>query len=121
VENKNNKNKMESNMSVFDDLLKSVEGNLSEIFKTEGNALKEMIIKDASDFVGAQKIDLERYAQQFVAGEINKDELEDLILGKKDLLEMRGLTELGLSQIKAQEIKDKVIQGIIGSIINIKI
>ena len=108
-------------MLIFDDLLKSVQSNLSEIFKTEGNALKDMIIKDASDFAKTQKDDLERYTQEYLSQKITKDDLEDLILGKKDLLEMRGITELGLSQVKAQEIKDKVIQGIIGSIINIKI
>jgi hypothetical protein len=107
-------------MSVFADLLKSLEGNLTDIFNTEGNELKDMIIKDAGDFVGTQKDDLERYTQDFLSQKISKDELEDLIMGKKDLLEMHGLTELGLSQVKAQEIKDKVIQGVISSIINIK-
>jgi propanediol dehydratase large subunit len=106
-------------MSVVDDLLKSVESNLSEIFKTEGDELKNIIIKGTSDFVKSQKDDLERYTQEFISKKIGQDDLEDLLKGKKDLLEMHGLTELGLSEVKAQEIKDKVFQVITNSIISL--
>ena len=100
-------------ISIFDELKTEVISVATSTVKEYKKAAKA----DAVMLIEKMKDDLERWAQQFAEGKLSAKDVEFLILGQKELIEMEALKQVGLSLIKIDELKGKILNSIINKII----
>jgi hypothetical protein len=74
----------------------------------------DQAVSDTEDFLRRSKAGVERAAALLAQGQIDKDDFEDLILGKKDLAEMHGLKQAGLASATI----DTFVNGVLQILIN---
>lgn len=74
---------------------------------------------DGIKLVESLKTDIKTWGEQFVAGKLTEDDVNFLVLAKKDLIEMNTLKQAGLSLIKVDEFKNGLLQLIIKTIIGL--
>lgn len=95
-----------------------------EFFVAALNEIKRFIAEEIGDFVedigfAGEKFlknsrdDLENWFQLYNSGNLDKEELESLIKGKKDLLDIKILTQAGLAKIRIDRIKNGIFEIII--------
>jgi hypothetical protein len=75
----------------------------------------EQAVSDTEDFLQRSKAGVDHAAALLAAGQIDKDDFEDLILGKKDLAEMHGLKQAGLASATIDTFVNGVLQILIGA------
>ncbi len=103
-----------------------IEKILSEL-KDEGISLATETIKefrdvaktDAIELLESLEEDIRRWSIMVLNGELTKSDLEWLVLAKKELIEMVGLKNVGLAQIKIDELKNKLLNLVVNKIFNI--
>lgn len=94
--------------------------NIEVLLTTLEHGIEALAAKDLQDYalqatadgkalLKELKDDIKSWANAFAEGNITKDELEDLVLGQKDLIELVGLKQVGLAQIKADQFKSDVL------------
>lgn len=83
------------------------------------DAAKEVAIEslkeaaaDASAFVQAAAPSLARYFNLYLDKKIDQDDLKSLIFGLRDLAEMNGLTQAGLTAIKVNETRNAILKAV---------
>lgn len=81
-----------------------------ELAATLFKRFTEQAVSDTNDFLQRSKEGVGRAAALFAAGQIDKDDFEDLILGKKDLAEMHGLKQAGLASATIDTFVNGVLQ-----------
>ena len=57
------------------------------------------VLSDFNDFKKSVEADIEEWVTAYAAGDLKKDELEDLVLGEKDLLTLHALKQKGLGKV----------------------
>jgi len=72
--------------------------------------------KDVEDFLQNSKDGIERAAKLFAEGKIDKEDLEDLILGKKDLALMHALKQVGLAKAAVDTFVNGVMQILVDAV-----
>jgi hypothetical protein len=65
---------------------------------------------DAIDFVSAALPALGRYLNLLVDGKISEDEFKSLVYGLRDLAELNGLTQAGLTAIQIDQTKNAILK-----------
>jgi hypothetical protein len=81
-----------------------------ELAATLFKRFTEQAVSDTNDFLQRSKEGVARAAALLAAGKIDKDDFEDLILGKKDLAEMHGLKQAGLANATIDTFVNGVLQ-----------
>jgi hypothetical protein len=81
-----------------------------ELAATLFKRFTEQAVSDTNDFLQRSKEGVARAAALLAAGKIDKDDFEDLILGKKDLAEMHGLQQAGLANATIDTFVNGVLQ-----------
>lgn len=94
--------------------LKSEIGDLAKVML---NKYKDAAVDDGQDFLDSIKDDLKKWAGMLSRGEIDKDEFDSLVRGKKDLAEMKALKQLGLAKVQYDKFVNAVIDKTIGKFI----
>ena len=100
---------------IFETLLESVKKIASEEFTEYRVEASE----DVRDFLHECKDDLERWVTQLASGELSADDFEWLIKSKKEVLKLTLLKQKGLAQVKLDRFKDKLLQEIKKSILDV--
>ena len=67
-------------------------------------------VADTHDFLQSSKDGITRAGLLFAEGKIDRDDFEDLILGKKDLAEMHALKQAGLASATIDTFTNGVLQ-----------
>jgi len=67
-------------------------------------------VGDTQDFLQRSKDGITRAGLLFAEGKIDRDDFEDLILGKKDLAEMHALKQAGLASATIDTFTNGVLQ-----------
>ena len=65
--------------------------------------------KDGVAIVTSMKENLERWTKQCAAGELSAVDLEDLVKGEKDNLEIKALKQAGISAIELDKFKNGIL------------
>jgi hypothetical protein len=81
-----------------------------ELAATLFKRFTEQAVNDTEHFLQQSKAGVDRAAALLAAGQIDKDDFEDLILGKKDLAEMRALKQAGLASATIDTFVNGVLQ-----------
>lgn len=78
----------------------------STLFKKFAN----QAVSDTQDFLARSKDGVARAGLLYATKKIDRDDLEDLILGKKDLAEMHALKQAGLASATIDTFTNGVLQ-----------
>lgn len=100
---------------IFGKLLESVKKITGEEFTEYRDEASE----DARNFLLECKEDFEKWVPQLASGELSIDDFEWLIKSKKDVLKLNILKQKGLAQVKLDRFRDKLLQEIKKSILDI--
>ncbi len=96
-------------MSEFDEFIEKIEKGLMQLAQTSLKEFKNAVTSDAKDFLNENKADLQTWTKQLAAGELSKKDFEDLVLGRKDVVEMHALKVVEGSRVKLEICKLQLI------------
>jgi hypothetical protein len=100
-------------MSKFDDFIGEVKTGIVDIAKIQAKDFVAAATSDGQAFVDALKADLQTWTKQLAAGTLAPGDFAFLVRGKKDLAEMKALTQAGLAAIRIDQIRSAAIDLII--------
>ncbi len=101
----------------FNSLYKELVSESTQLVISAFKNYKKEAKADIENFTSSIKPKLEQWTIQLAEGKITKDDLEFLILQKKELLEMKALKQVGIAQIELDKLKNNVLSSIIGTIV----
>lgn len=88
-----------------------VQGSVNEA-KAAGVSFLKEVAADAAAFVQSAIPLLSRYIDLVITNQISLDEFKSLLLGLRDLAELKGLTAAGLAQIELEATRDALLRGV---------
>ena len=100
---------------IFNNIKDEIENLIASSIKKHANE----ITSDALKFFEDTKSVLERWSTLYKDGAISEADLNALILGQKELMEMHALKQAGLSAITADELKENLLNILVKNIIKI--
>ena len=100
-------------MSRFDDVLQEIRAGVVTIARKEAADFVKQATDDGQQFLDALEADLKEWTKQLAAGRLSAADFAFLVRGKKDLAEMRALTEAGLAATRIDRIRSAVIDLVI--------
>lgn len=71
---------------------------------------------DGLQLVESLKTDIISWGKELIEGKMTKDDVEFLVLGKKELIQMNALKQAGLGLVKVDQFKNSLLQLIIKTI-----
>ncbi len=102
-------------MPDFNDFLKALKDNLVELAKAEFADYRDQVLSDGTAFAEKAKNDLKRWSEELLDGSLSKTDFEALVKGKSDLAEMEALKLAGLTQVRIDKVKGRVLDTVIGT------
>lgn len=100
---------------LLDELREEIVADAEEKFGKEG----KLIVDDMRAYLKTSEEKLKKWSGLFIAGAIDKDELEWLLISQKDLLVMQALVKAGVNSIKAGHYKNRVITIVLNKLVAI--
>lgn len=97
-------------MSDFDDFVEMMEEGLKQLSRETIEDFRDGLKSDTRQFLHENKEDLQTWTMQLAIGELSKRDFEDLVLGRKDVMEMHALKVAEMSKIKLELCKMRVIE-----------
>jgi hypothetical protein len=94
----------------IDSIVKTTLSKSEELAKTLFRNYVTQANEDVDDFLKRAKEGIKRATQLRVEGKIDDEDLEDLILGKKDLALMHALKQVGLAKAAVDTFVNGVMQ-----------
>lgn len=102
----------------FNSLLTELLSQAKEIAVSTFKDYKKQAADDAENLISGIKPKLEKWTLQLAKGDLSKDDLAFLVLGEKELVEMKALKQVGVALIKVDELKNSILKNSINTIIN---
>jgi hypothetical protein len=93
-----------------DAILQTTLEKSKELAQTLFKKFTDQAVSDTKDFLQRSKGGIDRATALFASEQIDKDDFEDLILGKKDLAEMHALKQAGLASATIDTFVNGVLQ-----------
>lgn len=100
----------------FNELFTSLGDEIGRLAKDSLHGYAGEARSDAEEFLEATKDDLKNWTIAYAQGKMSKEELKDLIKGKKNLMQMIALKQKGLGRIRIDKFRDDVIEVIVNTI-----
>ena len=88
-------------MPDFETLFNGLKEDIAKLGKDTLGEFAAQATADATGYLDAVKANLKKYAEQFAAGQMSKDEFVDLLNSEQLLGQMKIETQIGLAKIKA--------------------
>ena len=101
-------------MASFDDFLDTLKTGVAALAKETLSDFADRAIAEGEKFLEETQEDLEKWARQLTDGDLSADDFEFLLGGKKDLLEIHLLVEVGAAKVAT----DKFRQGLFKLIVD---
>ncbi|MDI9309521.1 MAG: hypothetical protein QM535_04850 [Limnohabitans sp.] len=98
-------------------LLKEIESQVLGLLKNQV-ALFPKFKNDISVFIKNSQDKIKKWQGLYIEGHIDEEELEWLLNSQKNLLVLESLKNIGLSQIKANRLKNDIIKIVFQVILN---
>jgi uncharacterized protein (DUF305 family) len=100
----------------FESLLKNLEDEISSLAVSTVKDYADQAKKDGKNMIETLKTDLQNWGQQVIDGKLSKDDLEFLVMSKKELIQMNALKQAGLALVKIDEFKNSVLTLIVNGL-----
>ena len=93
-------------MADFNDVLHTVGEEAAKLAVGELTAFKDQLVDDARDFATRKQADLTRWAGLLASGQIDEGEFRLLLLGSKNLLELRAQAYVGIAKARLDRLRN---------------
>ena len=103
-------------MSTFDNLWTELVSAIGGLATGALKNYKDQVLKDGQAFTDKLKTDLQTWSKQLVNGDIDKDQFEFLVKGKKDIAELLALKQAGLAKVALDQFLDDLVNVIVSTI-----
>lgn len=103
----------------FNELFETLKQGVSSIAQETVKDYARQATKEGQKSLTGLKSDLKRWTEQVERGELSKEDLEFLLLGRKELTEMKVLQQLGIAKIQLDKFKNAITGLIVSTIIKI--
>jgi hypothetical protein len=100
-------------MASFDDFIKKIEIGVLSLAKDTIKGFGNEALEDSKDFLKKTEEDMKRWIKMLVSGELSQEDFKDLVLGRKDLLEMYSLQKAGLALVEIDQFRNSLISLIV--------
>lgn len=100
-------------MVKFEEFFKELKKGARKVAKKEAAKFTQAATDDGKDFLEAIKIDLGTWTNQLAQGKLSPENFAFLVRGKKDLAQMKALTQAGLAAIRIDRVRMAMIDLII--------
>jgi hypothetical protein len=100
-------------MAIFDSFIKKIETGVVSLAENTIKGFGKEALKDSKDFLKKTEKDLKRWTNMLASGELSRDDFEDLVMGRKDLLEMYSLQQAGLALVELDRFRNSLISLIV--------
>lgn len=101
-------------MSKFDDFIGALIKGAGDVAKKELGDFADVARDDAKAFANKTRADLQRWTTAVGQGVMDEDDLNDLLVMKKAVIEIEGLKQLGIAKTKLERFR----QGLIALIVD---
>jgi uncharacterized protein YecA (UPF0149 family) len=103
----------------IEQLLKELKDESAALAKATFKKFKAEAEQDAMDLISSMKEDIKKWTLMLANGQLTKDEFEWLVMSKKELIVMVGLKQAGLTLIKLDELKAKLLNLVITKVFSL--
>lgn len=100
----------------FDSIFKTTLDQSKDLGKTLFSKFAQQAANDSRDFLERSREGVARAVTLFAEGQIDKEDLEDLVLGKKDLAQMHALKQAGLASAAVDTFTNGVLNILVNAI-----
>ena len=101
------------NMATFDDFWGALTGAVAKLATGALADYKAQVVADGQAFAEKLKSDLAAWTQQLANGQIDQDELQFLINGKRVLAELMALKQKGLARVALDQFFNDLVNTIV--------
>ena len=74
---------------------------------------------DGLKLVDSLKTDIHNWGLELAAGKMSANDVEFLVMAKKELIQMNALKQVGLGQVKVDEFKNSILRLIVKTLVNL--
>ncbi len=103
----------------FQKILDTLKEDVSSLATTTFKEYREQAKADALKLVEDMKENLKTWTLQLAEGKISKNDFEFLVLGQKDSVKMEAITQAGLALIKADQLKNSLLNTIVKTVFDL--
>jgi hypothetical protein len=100
-------------MAGFDEVLQTIGEEVAKLAIGELSNFKDQLVEDAKAFATKKAADLERWTRLLAAGDLDEEEFKLLLLGAKNLLEIRAETYVGIAKARIDQLRKAVFDIVI--------
>lgn len=97
-------------MGDFNEFLEALKSDLAELAGGSFQKYKHQLLHDGTEFAKKLETDLKNWRTEYSIFEITKEEFEDLVKSKKDLLEMEALKHEGLARTELNKMRNAIVE-----------
>ncbi len=102
----------------FNGFISSLEDGIKKLASETLGGHKDVAISDSKEFLENTKTDLKKWTEELARGELSQNDFKFLVAGKKDLAELHGLKQAGLTLVKIENFKNGVIDILVKAAFN---
>lgn len=99
----------------FETFFQELKDGAIDIAKNEASDYIREATDDGQEFLESIKDDLQTWMRQAAEGQLSKEDLAFLIRGKRDLAQMKALTQAGLAAARIERMRTAAIDLVISA------
>ena len=104
-------------MPDISEIWNDVKQNVTDYAETKVKEAVKESKSDAKRFLNLLKEKGEKYSAAYIRGDLDKDDLEWLLLGIADLTEMKALAKRGLTKVRIQRFTNGLVNVVLDTLI----
>lgn len=97
----------------FENFFRELKDGARDIAREEAKGFVKEATSDGKAFLNAIRDDLELWTKQLAEGKLTVEDFEFLVKGKKDLAQMKALTQAGLAAVRIDRVRMAMIDLVI--------
>jgi hypothetical protein len=106
-------------MGDFNEFLETLKSDLAELAGNSFKKYKHQLLHDGTEFAKKLETDLKNWSAEYSIFEISKEEFEELVKSKKDLLEMEALKHEGLARTELNKLRNAIVEIVTGTAVKV--
>ena len=103
----------------FQPVLNTLKEEVINLAKTDVQNYVNEAKADGLKLVDSLKTDIQSWGIQLAEGKMSADDVEFLVMAKKELIEMNALKQKGLALIKVDEFKNSILQLVVKTLVGL--
>jgi hypothetical protein len=100
----------------FDELFDTLKTGIAGLAKTTVNDYLAQATEEGQNALDGMKADIQQWSVSLAAGDMSTEDLKFLVAGRKEIIEMRGLEQVGIAEIQLDSFKNGIVNLIITTV-----